>query len=204
MGLDRRKHPARASSVTGAATRRFSQEMPEKLPMDQLWRLTMLESSAKATRKSVMAEQMYPIITPGHHQQGHLPHPPGDQQHEGHGQHGPHEGGGDHAPGAHDPATAQKADHHQGHRHLRPGGNSQDEGPGDGVGEEGLEQEAGHRQGPRPAAPPPPPGAGGCPTPPGRSPRRPPRRMASTCPGDRSRLPALTLHTTPRTRSANK
>ena len=64
MGLDRRKHPARASSVTGAATRRFSQEMPEKLPMDQLWRLTMLESSAKATRKSVMAEQMYPIITP--------------------------------------------------------------------------------------------------------------------------------------------
>src|SRR5699024_2555414 len=64
MGLDRRKHPARASSVTGAATRRVSQEMPEKLPMDQLWRLTMLESSAKATRKSVMAEQMYPIITP--------------------------------------------------------------------------------------------------------------------------------------------
>ena len=32
--------------------------------MDQLWRLTILASSANVTAKSVAAEQMYPIITP--------------------------------------------------------------------------------------------------------------------------------------------
>ena len=35
-----------------------SQLMPDRLPMDQLWRLTILESSAKVTTKSVMAEQI--------------------------------------------------------------------------------------------------------------------------------------------------
>ena len=44
--------------VTRAISRTFSQLVPEKLPRDQLWRLTMLESSAKVTTKSVTAEQM--------------------------------------------------------------------------------------------------------------------------------------------------
>ena len=36
----------------------LSQLMPEKEPRDQLCRFTMLESSAKVTRKSVSAEQI--------------------------------------------------------------------------------------------------------------------------------------------------
>ena len=39
-------------------TRTSSHDAPEKLPRDQLWRSTMLASSAKATMKSVTAEQM--------------------------------------------------------------------------------------------------------------------------------------------------
>ena len=35
-----------------------SQEVPEKLPKDQLCRLTISESSANVTRKSVTAEQI--------------------------------------------------------------------------------------------------------------------------------------------------
>ena len=44
--------------TTAVMTLTFSQEVPEKLPMDQLWRLTMLASSANVTTKSVMAEQI--------------------------------------------------------------------------------------------------------------------------------------------------
>ena len=64
MGLDRRKVRIRATPTTTAITATFSQDRPEKLPKDQLWRFTILESSAKVTTKSVMAEHMYPIITP--------------------------------------------------------------------------------------------------------------------------------------------
>ena len=42
----------------------FPHEVPEKLPIDQLCRFTILESSANVTTKSVIAEQIYPIITP--------------------------------------------------------------------------------------------------------------------------------------------
>ena len=45
-------------------TRIFPQEIPEKLPIDQLWRFTISESSANVTTKSVTAEQIYPIMTP--------------------------------------------------------------------------------------------------------------------------------------------
>ena len=54
----------RAAATTSAMVPTFSQPMPEKLPRDQLWRLTMLESSAKVTTKSVTAEQILPIMTP--------------------------------------------------------------------------------------------------------------------------------------------
>ena len=58
MGLDSRKLSSMAISTTGTMVRTFSQLVPEKLPRDQLWRFTMLESSAKVTIKSVMAEQI--------------------------------------------------------------------------------------------------------------------------------------------------
>ena len=45
-------------------TRTLSQVMPEKLPIDQLCRFTMSASSAKVTTKSVIAEQIYPTMTP--------------------------------------------------------------------------------------------------------------------------------------------
>ena len=52
------------SATTAAITRTLLQDIPEKLPSDQLCRLTMLESSANVTTKSVTAEQIYPIMTP--------------------------------------------------------------------------------------------------------------------------------------------
>ena len=58
MGLDSRKDRASPAPTTRAIRPTFSQLVPEKLPRDQLWRLTMLESSAKVTTKSVTAEQM--------------------------------------------------------------------------------------------------------------------------------------------------
>ena len=58
MGLDSRKVRASAVKTTMAMSRMSPQELPEKLPMDQLWRLTISASSAKVTTKSVMAEQM--------------------------------------------------------------------------------------------------------------------------------------------------
>ena len=64
MGLDSRKLPTSAAPMTGRSTRRLAQDTPEKLPMDQLCRLTMLASLAKVTTNSVTAEQRYPIITP--------------------------------------------------------------------------------------------------------------------------------------------
>lgn len=39
-------------------------DVPENVPIDQLCRLTISESSANVTIKSVMAEHMYPIVTP--------------------------------------------------------------------------------------------------------------------------------------------
>ena len=58
MGLESRKDAASAGSTTSAAAWTFAHVIPEKLPCDQLCRLTMLESCAKATTMSVTAEQM--------------------------------------------------------------------------------------------------------------------------------------------------
>ena len=58
MGFDRQNAAASAGRTTSAVARTLPQVMPEKLPCDQLWRLTMFESCAKATTNSVMAEQM--------------------------------------------------------------------------------------------------------------------------------------------------
>ena len=58
MGLDSKKAQTNATPTVTAMTRTLDQVMPEKLPMDQLWRFTMLASSAKVTAKSVRAEQM--------------------------------------------------------------------------------------------------------------------------------------------------
>ena len=56
--MDSKNAAARQGSVMAAAVPTLPQVMPEKLPIDQLCRLTMLESWAKATTISVMAEQM--------------------------------------------------------------------------------------------------------------------------------------------------
>ena len=58
MGLDSRNVHSRPGKTVRAMVRMSRQLVPEKLPIDQLWRLTMLESSAKVTTKSVTAEQM--------------------------------------------------------------------------------------------------------------------------------------------------
>ena len=58
IGLDSRNTHTSDTSTTGVITRILSQEMPEKLPIDQLCRLTILESSAKVMTKSVTAEQI--------------------------------------------------------------------------------------------------------------------------------------------------
>ena len=58
MGFERQNAAARTGSTTKAAARTLPHVIPEKLPCDQLWRLTMFESCAKATTNSVMAEQM--------------------------------------------------------------------------------------------------------------------------------------------------
>ena len=52
------KAAASAGSTTSAAACTLAHVTPEKLPCDQLCRLTMLESCAKATTISVMAEQI--------------------------------------------------------------------------------------------------------------------------------------------------
>ena len=44
MGFESRNAAASAGSTTQAAAPTLAQVMPEKLPIDQLWRLTMLES----------------------------------------------------------------------------------------------------------------------------------------------------------------
>ena len=64
MGLDRRKIPTVVMPVTMVINTTFSHVIPEKLPFDQLCKFTILASSAKVTTKSVIAEQIYPIITP--------------------------------------------------------------------------------------------------------------------------------------------
>ena len=58
MGLDSRKVSSSVTPQTAAMVFTFSQLIPEKEPSDQLCRFTMLESSAKVTRKSVSAEQI--------------------------------------------------------------------------------------------------------------------------------------------------
>ena len=58
MGLESRKVSPSAEKITQDMIRTLSQLVPEKLPRDQLWRLMMLESSAKVTTKSVTAEQI--------------------------------------------------------------------------------------------------------------------------------------------------
>ncbi len=58
MGFESRKDQQRQGTTTTAAAPTLAQLLPEKLPMDQLWRFTMLESWAKATTRSVMAEQI--------------------------------------------------------------------------------------------------------------------------------------------------
>ena len=58
MGFESRNAAASAGSTTQAAAPTLAQVMPEKLPIDQLWRLTMLESCAKVTTMSVTAEQI--------------------------------------------------------------------------------------------------------------------------------------------------
>ena len=81
-----------------------------------------------------------------HHQHGHIPHPPGHEQHKAHGDHGPGEGHRHHSHGADQHAPAEEGHQRQGHRQLGPRRDAQHKGPRDGVGEKGLEQEAGHRQ----------------------------------------------------------
>ena len=58
MGLDKRKLREMPASTTQVITRTLAQPMPEKLPMDQLWRFTMFWSSAKVTANSVTALPM--------------------------------------------------------------------------------------------------------------------------------------------------
>ena len=64
MAFESSMEQTRAVAVTRRQIFTPSMEMPEKLPMDQLWRFTILESSAKVTIKSVAAEQIYPIMIP--------------------------------------------------------------------------------------------------------------------------------------------
>ena len=56
--VDRKNVKSPVTATTAAIVPTFSQVMPEKLPIDQLCRLTISESSAKVTRKSVTAEQI--------------------------------------------------------------------------------------------------------------------------------------------------
>ena len=58
MGLDSRNTSAEVIPTMITAVTTPSQLMPEKLPSDQPWRLTMSLSSAKVMMKSVTAEQM--------------------------------------------------------------------------------------------------------------------------------------------------
>ena len=55
MGFDIKNTITIVRNTTTAIVRTLPQVMPEKLPSDQLWRFTMLESSANVTTKSVMA-----------------------------------------------------------------------------------------------------------------------------------------------------
>ena len=58
IGLDSKIVSTIQKTVTTVIVPTLSQLTPEKLPIDQLCRLTMLESSAKVTAKSVIAEQI--------------------------------------------------------------------------------------------------------------------------------------------------
>ena len=58
MGLDSSQQATVPARQITAASRTFSQLAPEKLPMDQLVRLTMSLSLAKVMQKSVTALQI--------------------------------------------------------------------------------------------------------------------------------------------------
>ena len=64
MGLDSRNTARVVTPTRMAAVVTLSQLIPEKLPRLQPWRFTISLSSAKVTTKSVMAEQIYPIMMP--------------------------------------------------------------------------------------------------------------------------------------------
>ena len=58
IGLAIKKHMTKVMPTTIAATCTLLQFIPEKLPLDQLCRLTISESAANVTTKSVIAEQI--------------------------------------------------------------------------------------------------------------------------------------------------
>ena len=58
MGFAIQNDSTNTGITTAVITRTWSQVVPEKLPMDQLWRFTIFESSANVTIKSVAAEQI--------------------------------------------------------------------------------------------------------------------------------------------------
>jgi len=58
IGFAIRNVMTKVMPITAAEIATLLQLMPEKLPCDQPWRLTISESSAKVTTKSVTAEQM--------------------------------------------------------------------------------------------------------------------------------------------------
>ena len=80
------------------------------------------------------------------HQHGHHFHFMGNQKNKAHGNHGTGEGRQNHAAGAHDNPLPEKKYHHERNHQLRPGGNSQHEGAGDGVRKKGLQEEPRDRQ----------------------------------------------------------
>ena len=64
MGFDRKNAAQRAIRTTTDTAVRFGQAIAEKLPMDQACRFATFASSAKVMKKSVIAEQMLPIMMP--------------------------------------------------------------------------------------------------------------------------------------------
>ena len=64
IGFDSMKADITDITTTTVITLILSQLTAEKLPIDQLWRLTIFESSANVTRNSVTAEHIYPTMTP--------------------------------------------------------------------------------------------------------------------------------------------
>ena len=74
-------------------------------------------------------------------------HPPRHRQHKGHGGHSAHEGGDDERYRTGEHPAIEENHHGQGHGQLGSAGNAHDEGPGDGVCKEGLQQVARRAEG---------------------------------------------------------